>query len=87
MKETEDLCKKQKAYSLTLASVGEDVFVVSFSFGRNLQRKLKDIGLMVGIQVKVLENDFSGPLLLAIGDTRVALGRGMAHKIMVQTKL
>ena len=87
MKETVDLCKKPKAYPLTLASDGEDVFVVSFSFGRNLQRKLKDIGLMVGIQVKVLENDFSGPLLLAIGDTRVALGRGMAHKIMVQTKL
>ena len=73
-------------FPLAMVSVGEDVSIVSFSSKNALQQKLQDLGLMVGSHVKVLKNDLGSALLLAVGDTRIALGHGMAHKIMIQTQ-
>jgi Fe2+ transport system protein FeoA len=36
--------------------------------------------------VRVVKNDFHGPLILAVkNDTRLAIGRGLAHRIRVQS--
>lgn len=39
------------------------------------------MGLSIGDKITVLNN--SGPFLVARGDNRIALGAGMAEKIMV----
>jgi ferrous iron transport protein A len=42
------------------------------------------MGLRVGKVVEVLSNQGQGPLLLEVDESRIAMGRGMAMKIVVQ---
>ena len=44
----------------------------------------EDMGLRIGKVIEVLSNEGRGPLLLKVGESRIALGRGMAMKIMVR---
>jgi ferrous iron transport protein A len=49
-----------------------------------MRKRLADLGLNLGMTVRVIQRDRHGPLILAVKDARLALGRGMAHKIMVE---
>ncbi len=52
-----------------------------------MRQRLVDMGLNQGAMIKVMKNDISGPLILAVKeDGRVALGRRMAHHILVAAK-
>ncbi len=44
----------------------------------------EDMGLRIGKIVEVLNNKGRGPLLLKVDESRIAIGRGMAMKIMVR---
>ena len=46
-------------------------------------RKLSAMGLFAGTVVRVMSTQ-GGPLLLGIGDNRLAMGRGLAQRIMVR---
>ena len=53
--------------------------------GRNLKSKLTQLGLHVGDNVHVLRRaPFGGPLLVECNGREVALGRGVAEKIIVE---
>ncbi|MEN8242514.1 MAG: FeoA family protein [Chloroflexota bacterium] len=67
---------------LTDAPLGETYQLVSLKGGKGLQRRLAEMGLTPGINLRVLQ-DAGGPLLIAIRSSRIALGRGMAKKITV----
>ena len=69
---------------LTMVKVGQRVKLVDITAGRRLRHRLTELGLTPGVELKVMQ-DKGGPLLLAVHDTRLALGRGMAHKIIVQS--
>ncbi len=69
---------------LTMVSPGERVTLVEIMSGRGVRHRLTELGLIPGVELKVVQDE-GGPLLLAVHDSRLALGRGMAHKIMVQT--
>jgi ferrous iron transport protein A len=45
--------------------------------------RLEDMGLRVGKTVEMLNNG-GGPILLKVDDTRIAIARGMAMKIMIR---
>ena len=49
--------------------------------GRGLISRLTDMGLHPGLKVKVINN--TGAFILQVGETRLAIGRGIAHNIMV----
>jgi Fe2+ transport system protein FeoA len=69
---------------LSLASEGDTVELVNIVAGLKFRKRLADLGLGTGMTVRVMQNKMPGPLLLAIKeDTRLAVGRGMAHKIRV----
>lgn len=52
--------------------------------GRKLRQRLMDLGLNHGAQVRVVKNQMTGPMIVAVKeDGRLALGRGMSHHIMV----
>jgi len=59
--------------------------IVSLTGERQLQGRLVDMGLHVGSEVEILRpsNGTSGPALVASGETRLALGYGMASQILV----
>ena len=69
---------------LAMVGTGQVVKLVRVAAGRILARRLAELGLTPGVQLEVLQ-DQGGPLLLAVRDSRLALGRGMAHKIIVET--
>ena len=55
--------------------------------GREFQRKVSDLGIRIGKQVEIVScQPFRGPLVIKIDSMRIALGRGMASKIIVEVK-
>jgi Fe2+ transport system protein FeoA len=50
--------------------------------GTRLNHRLVELGLTPGVQLRVMQ-DSGGPLILALRDSRIALGRGMAEKLTV----
>ena len=69
---------------LARARAGERVRVVRTEAGRGLQAHLASLGLLPGCVFSVVSADPRGPVIVALGESRVALGRGMAHKIFVE---
>jgi ferrous iron transport protein A len=69
---------------LTLVGRGETVILSRIEGGQNVQQRLTSMGLHPGVMVKVVSNIQSGPFIVAVGETRLALGRGMAHRIIVR---
>jgi ferrous iron transport protein A len=67
---------------LTDAAIGERVRVVSAGGGRRLVQRLSDLGLVPNREIQVVNN--TGPLIVALDNTRIALGRGVAAKILVK---
>ncbi len=69
---------------LAMVAPGEEVRLTAIRGGRRMRRRLADLGLNLGLTVRVVQRDGHGPLILAVKDSRLALGRGMAHRIMVE---
>lgn len=68
---------------LAMIDPGKEVTIVSINAGRGLQARLFSLGLIPGVTIKVLSNPRPGPIIILVKDSRVALGWGMAQKIIV----
>ncbi len=68
---------------LNMVLPGGLVQVVAIRGGRGLQRRLADMGLTPGVPVRVVNSQKPGPVVIEIRGSRLALGRGAAHHIMV----
>jgi len=62
---------------------GESARIRQLAGGQLLMSRLAPLGFIPGARLRVLQNLGRGPLLVAVYDTRVALGRGEADKILV----
>jgi len=70
---------------LTMVSPDENVKLVRINGGHTVRQRLADLGLTPGTTLRVVHANVRGPLILAFkNDARLALGRGMAHKIQVE---
>ena len=70
---------------MTMVAPGETVRLVAIRGGYGARRHLADLGLTPGTTLRVVQADSWGPLIVAFrDDVRLALGRGMAHKIAVE---
>ena len=69
---------------LSDASAGSTVKVTDIDAGRGLTARLAAMGLIPGTQIAVSVNDRKGPVVVMVKDSKIALGRGMAEKILVQ---
>jgi len=56
--------------------------ILALHGGKGLTMRLTELGLNVGTEVRVVQRQ-GGGLLLARGESRIALGGGMASKILV----
>ncbi len=70
---------------LTQAKTGACLHLVKIEGGREVTRRLVELGLTPGVSVRVLQN-YGGPVLIAVRDSRIALGRGIASKLQVSTE-
>ena len=71
---------------LSMVSANETVKVVTVRAGWGLQRRLADMGLTPGLKVRVVRSHRFGALVLDVRGSRLALGRGLARRIMVKTE-
>ncbi len=55
--------------------------------GKGRMRKLTDMGLIPGEKIRKLESSQSGPVILLVKGAKIAIGRGMADKIIVEEKI
>ena len=68
---------------LSTVQAGKTVRLASVEAGRGLNSRLASMGLVPNVKIKVVSNGHPGPFVINVRDSRMALGRGMAHKIMV----
>lgn len=69
--------------ALAMVACGETRTIVDFRAKEDVKRHLQDIGFVKGEQVKVINENDSGLILLVKG-VRIALNRGLASKIIVE---
>jgi len=69
---------------LVMISEGEEVCLVAIRGGLHLRKRLADLGLNIGTTFRVVRVNPHGPMILAVKDSRLALGRGMAQKVLVE---
>lgn len=67
---------------LTMAAPGQLVRLVHVQGGQSGRQRLAELGLTPGVEMSVMQ-DAEGPLLICVRETRIALGRGLAHKVQV----
>ena len=72
--------------TLTLDQLPKDATAVvrQLRGGGELVHRLAAMGLTEGAQLVVLQNTGHGPMLVNVRDTRIALGRGEAIKVLVE---
>ncbi|MGB3477679.1 MAG: FeoA family protein [bacterium] len=64
---------------------GQTGRIISFNGGRGLVQRLESMGIRLGVQItKVSGQLMRGPVVVRLGNTQVAIGFGMARKILVE---
>ena len=71
------------AFPLAMAQEGERVRVLRLTRGERMAQRLSELGLYLGTEAVMLKRGGEGPVLVAVGDTRLAIGSGMARHVMV----
>ncbi len=70
---------------LTQLEGGESGVVVEIHGGYGLIRRLESLGIRVGKKVTKVSSQFMrGPVTVRVGNSHVAIGFGMAKKILVE---
>ncbi len=62
---------------------GAEARLVMVRGGPGLRSRLTAMGLRAGAAVRVVHNGGRGPFVVAAGESRIVLGRGMARKVLV----
>lgn len=72
-----------QSFPLGMAEVGKWVKIVGIMESKNLAKRLMAMGMIEDTHVQVLHRQLGTGIVVACGETRLAVGAGMAHKIMV----
>ncbi len=68
---------------LSMANKDKFLKITNIVGGRNVKQRLSALGLYPGSVIKMVTNDFGGPLIVEVNNSKIAIGRGMAQKILV----
>jgi Fur family ferric uptake transcriptional regulator len=79
-------CLKDRTCLMSLANAheGELGIVEECYGGSGAQLRLATLGMRKGDEVEVITNSGSGQLIVAVNNTRLAIGRGVASKVLVK---
>lgn len=67
---------------LSMVSQGEDFLIKKINGKEEVRRFLENLGFVAGAQVSVI-SEISGNVIVQIKDSRVAISKEMAQKIIV----
>ena len=69
---------------LSSVGAGQRARLRAVNAGRGLRSRLAAMGLVPGVELKVISNSAWGPFIVAVKESRVVLGRGMVDRIEVE---
>jgi len=69
---------------LTNLNTGDEGTLINIEGGRGIKSKLFNLGLTPGIKIKIISKNGWGPIVLKVRDGKIAIGRGMAEKILIK---
>ena len=73
--------------SLSDREDGKTGIIVSVLGGKMLTKRLADLGITAGKEVKVIRKTlFSGPVQVEVAGSKLVIGWGLASKIMVEVR-
>jgi len=68
---------------LSAVGAGETVKLVSVNAGQALNSRLASMGLVANVEITVVNSGHPGPFVISVKDSKMMLGKGIAHKVMV----
>ncbi len=74
--------QQSQGYTLSMAQEDQTVRVVALRAGRNLDRRLTELGIHIGSELRVAQRQGKA-LVVSRDNARIAIGAGMAMKILV----
>ena len=75
---------KEVLTPLAMARPGAVVTLIAINAGFGLRRRLADMGLSPGVNLRIIQSQIPGPVIIDLRGSRLALGRGMAQRIIVK---
>ena len=70
---------------LTAMQTGQTGRVIQIQGGRGMIGRLEVLGIRIGRELRKVSSQFMrGPVVLEVGNTQVAIGFGMANRILVE---
>jgi ferrous iron transport protein A len=69
---------------LSMINPETEVTLIGITGGRGIRSKLYSMGLVPGASLKVLNRNGHGPVIIAVKDSRLVIGHGIASKIVVE---
>lgn len=74
--------------TLIQVKTGQTVRIKHFKGGVSLEHKLRQLGLVPGESARVLRQaPLGGPILVEVGGRSIALGRGVASRVVVEVDI
>ncbi len=64
---------------------GEEVELTRIVSGRNLVKRLSEMGIYPGTFIRVVSNSGNGPIIIEVAGRKFGIGKGIASKIFVNT--
>jgi Fe2+ transport system protein FeoA len=58
--------------------------MVDVEAGKGLKSRLAAMGLVPGVEITMVSNGHPGPLVIDLRGSKMILGKGIAHKIVVR---
>jgi len=77
------LTERRPMMPLAMAKTGERVIIKEITGGRHAQSRLASMGLRTGDLLEIISNNGHGRLIVGHDCMRLALGRGVAQKILI----
>ncbi|NJK82206.1 MAG: ferrous iron transport protein A [Chloroflexaceae bacterium] len=68
--------------TLSLVPPGQRVRVLDVRADQKTSHRLSELGIVRGATLRIVQDD-GGTLLVAVGDTRLGLAHGLAHRVQV----
>ncbi len=71
--------------SLIQLKLNQSAKIVAIEGGQGLVTRLNNLGIREGVTIKKVIGFFGkGPIIVKVGNSQIALGRGMAQKVIVE---
>jgi ferrous iron transport protein A len=68
---------------LSHLAAGERARIIRIEGGYGIRKKLTDMGVLPGKEIRVHHGGGMGPRVVVVEETKIMLGRGVLHRIMV----